>query len=306
MAFDTTVTDEDTPLELNQTEVSTDKTPQADAETEQADAGLQAEYTDGETTEQADAKGDSNGDDASKTEGDDTDNDGDKPKSRASQRIKELVAERNAEREARERLEQQLKQQGNQPPNSQNQTGEPQPPNIDDFDIETEDGLQAYFDAHAQYDKVVRDWELDSRLQEREQAREREAKEAEIVNEYKKRFEQNPKFKEDFANLQTLMQDKPIEADPSELYQGEELMDLLEEVAGNPDLYYEIAELPTQAQYAKYGEIQARIKLRKTNSKGVGVTKAPPPPNHTKSNAPIKRSDYDKSDDDFLAARGLG
>lgn len=258
-------------------------------------------------SEPQDIDGDDGG---SVTKGEPKESEPDKP-SRASERIKQLVDERNRERTEAEQLRAELErlkqaeQTAPKTPPTESADGRPLPPDIDGFDIETEEGLQAYFEQHAKYDQQLKIWEIDQRLNERERARQQAEHERQMQDEFAKAFERHPKFKQDFANLHTWMQDKPVTADPSVLYQGEELMDLLAEVASDADLYYELAGMSEQQQYAKYGQIQASIQSRKTKTSAVRTTKAPPPPNHTKSNAPIKREMHKLSDDDFLAARGL-
>lgn len=283
MAFDTTVVDDDLTVE-----------PYEEAEEVKA-TSEEPEQEEVETQEPEQAEADEVEDEAQ----DEPDS---KPKKGAAARIQQLVAEKKAAEAELERL----RQEKSEPKQSVSPDGAPQPPVVENFDLDTEEGLDQYFKAQSEYEEKLEDWKFDQKLQQREAAKLQQQREQEITNQFKQRFDANPKFRQDFEQLTTLMQDKPINADPSQLYQGEELMDLLEEVAASPDLYYEIASLPEQAQYAKFGEIQASIKARKSpGNKNIRQSRAPRPPNHTKSNAPIARSDYDKSDDDFLAARGL-
>ena len=219
---------------------------------------------------------------------------------RASERIKQLVAEKKAYEAELE----QLRQQSQQPKQTANSDGAPVKPNIEDFDLDTQ--LDDYFAAQAEYEEKHQDWKLDQRLKQREQAKQQEQRNAEIVDNFNARFKANPEFKENFQQLAELMQDKPIQADPSELYQGDDLMDILEHVAADHDLYYEIADMPQAKQYAEFGRIHAQIQARKGGqSKAVRQSKAPPPPNHTNANAPIKKNAYSMSDDDFMRSRGL-
>lgn len=283
MAFDTTVVDDDLTVE-----------PYEEAEEVEA-TSEEPEQEEGEAQEPEQAEADEGEDEAQ----DEPDS---KHKKGAAARIQQLVAEKKAAEAELERL----RQAQSEPKQSVSPDGAPQPPAVENFDLDTEEGLDQYFKAQSEYEEKLEDWKFDQKLQQREAAKLQQQREQEITNQFKQRFDANPKFRQDFEQLTTLMQDKPINADPSQLYQGEELMDLLEEVAASPDLYYEIASLPMQAQYAKFGEIQASIKARKSpGNKNIRQSRAPRPPNHTKSNAPIARSDYDKSDDDFLAARGL-
>ena len=218
---------------------------------------------------------------------------------RASERIKQLVAEKKAFEAELE----QLRQRSQQPRQTANSDGAPVKPNIDDYDLEN--GLDDYFAAQAEYEEKHQDWKLDQRLQQREQAKQQEQRNAEITNTFNARFKANPEFKENFQQLAALMQDKPIQADPSELYQGDDLMDILEHVAADHDLYYELADMPQAKQYAEFGRIHAQIQAKKGTSKAARQSKAPPPPNHTNANAPIKKNAYSMSDDDFLRSRGL-
>lgn len=283
MAFDTTVVDDDLTVE-----------PYEEAEEVEA-TSEEPEQEEVETQEPEQAEADEVEDEAQ-------DEPGSKPKKGAAARIQQLVAEKKAAEAELERF----RQAQSEPKQSVSPDGAPQPPAVESFDLDTDEGLDQYFKAQSEYEEKLEDWKFDQKLQQREAAKLQQQREQEITNQFKQRFDTNPKFRQDFEQLTTLMQDKPINADPSQLYQGEELMDLLEEVAASPDLYYEIASLPEQAQYAKFGEIQASIKARKSpGNKNIRQSRAPRPPNHTKSNAPIARSDYDKSDDDFLAARGL-
>lgn len=283
MAFDTTVVDDDVTVEpyeeAEEVEATSEEPEQEEVETQEPEQA-EADEVEDEAQDEPDSK----------------------PKKGAAARIQQLVAEKKAAEAELERL----RQEKSEPKQSVSPDGAPQPPAVENFDLDTEEGLDQYFKAQSEYEEKLEDWKFDQKLQQREVAKLQQQREQEITNQFKQRFDANPKFRQDFEQLTTLMQDKPINADPSQLYQGEELMDLLEEVAASPDLYYEIASLPEQAQYAKFGEIQASIKARKSpGNKNIRQSRAPRPPNHTKSNAPIARSDYDKSDDDFLAARGL-
>lgn len=283
MAFDTTVVDDDLTVEpyeeAEEVEATSEEPEQEEVETQEPEQA-EADEVEDEAQDEPDSR----------------------PKKGAAARIQQLVAEKKAAEAELERL----RQEKSEPKQSVSPDGAPQPPSVENFDLDTEEGLDQYFKAQSEYEEKLEDWKFDQKLQQREVAKLQQQREQEITNQFKQRFDTNPKFRQDFEQLTTLMQDKPINADPSQLYQGEELMDLLEEVAASPDLYYEIASLPEQAQYAKFGEIQASIKARKSpGNKNIRQSRAPRPPNHTKSNAPITRSDYDKSDDDFLAARGL-
>lgn len=283
MAFDTTVVDDDLTVEpyeeAEEVEATSEEPEQEEVETQEPEQA-EADEVEDEAQDEPDSK----------------------PKKGAAARIQQLVAEKKAAEAELERL----RQEKSEPKQSVSPDGAPQPPVVENFGLDTEEGLDQYFKAQSEYEEKLEDWKFDQKLQQREVAKLQQQREQEITNQFKQRFDANPKFRQDFEQLTTLMQDKPINADPSQLYQGEELMDLLEEVAASPDLYYEIASLPEQVQYAKFGEIQASIKARKSpGNKNIRQSRAPRPPNHTKSNAPIARSDYDKSDDDFLAARGL-
>lgn len=284
MAFDTTV--EEVSEAPEPTEAVTDD--EAQAETVETDEVEQDEPTQGN-------------DDADDESNDDSDAEPEPERKggRASERIKQLVAEKKAYEAELE----QLRQQAQQPKQTANSDGAPVKPNIEDYDLDTQ--LDDYFAAQAEYEEKHQDWKLDQRLQQREQAKQQEQRNAEIVDNFNARFKANPEFKENFQQLSELMQDKPIQADPSELYQGDDLMDILEHVAADHDLYYEIADMPQAKQYAEFGRIHAQIQARKGTSKAARQSKAPPPPNHTNANAPIKRDIYSQSDDDFLRSRGL-
>lgn len=283
MAFDTTV--EEVSEAPEATEAVTDDEAQAEPQ----------ETTDDEQDEQT------QGDDAADESNDDSDAEAgpERKGGRASERIKQLVAEKKAYEAELE----QLRQQSQQPKQTANSDGAPVKPNIDDYDLES--GLDDYFAAQAEYEEKHQDWKLDQRLQQREQAKQQEQRNAEITNTFNARFKANPEFKENFQQLAALMQDKPIQADPSELYQGDDLMDILEHVAADHDLYYELADMPQAKQYAEFGRIHAQIQAKKGTSKAARQSKAPPPPNHTNANAPIKKNAYSLSDDDFLRSRGL-
>lgn len=284
MAFDTTVE-----------EVSEAPEPTEAVEHDEA----QAEPVETDEVEQDEqTQGDDDADDES-TDDSDAEPEPEKKGGRASERIKQLVAEKKAYEAELE----QLRQQSQQPRQTANSDGAPVKPNIEDYDLEN--GLDDYFAAQAEYEEKHQDWKLDQRLQQREQAKQQEQRNAEIVDTFNARFKANPEFKENFQQLSELMQDKPIQADPSELYQGDDLMDILEHVAADHDLYYEIADMPQAKQYAEFGRIHAQIQARKGTSKAARQSKAPPPPNHTQANAPIKRDIYSQSDDDFLRSRGL-
>ena len=285
MAFDTTVE-----------EVSEAPEPTEAVEHDEA----QAEPVETDEVEQDEpTQGDDDADGES-TDDPDAEPEPEKKGGRASERIKQLVAEKKAYEAELE----QLRQQSQQPKQTANSDGAPVKPNIEDYDLEN--GLDDYFAAQAEYEEKHQDWKLDQRLQQREQAKQQEQRNAEIVDTFNARFKANPEFKENFQQLSELMQDKPIQADPSELYQGDDLMDILEHVAADHDLYYEIADMPQAKQYAEFGRIHAQIQAKKGGtSKAARQSKAPPPPNHTNANAPIKKNAYSMSDDDFMRSRGL-
>ena len=285
MAFDTTIE------EVSEAPEPTEAVEhdEAQAETVEADEVEQDEQTQGDDDDADESTDDS-----------DAEPEPEKKGGRASERIKQLVAEKKAYEAELE----QLRQQSQQPKQTASSDGAPVKPNIEDYDLEN--GLDDYFAAQAEYEEKHQDWKLDQRLQQREQAKQQEQRNAEIVDTFNARFKANPEFKENFQQLSELMQDKPIQADPSELYQGDDLMDILEHVAADHDLYYEIADMPQAKQYAEFGRIHAQIQAKKGGpSKAVRQSKAPPPPNHTQANAPIKKNAYGMSDDDFMRSRGL-
>lgn len=284
MAFDTDVIDD-----------SVDNTPDVEApDTETAEAQAEPE------TEQPQDDANNDGDEPSEGETPNDESKPDKKPSRASERIQQLVNEKK-ELEAKYA---QLSEQSQQPQQkTQSLDGAPVKPSVEDFDLETQ--LDDYFDAQSKYEEQLDEWKFDQRLKQREQAKQQEAVNTEIQDNFKSRFDTNPKFKEDFEQLATLMQDKPINADPMQLYGIDDALDIVQEIAANPDLYYEIAELSEQRQYAEFGKLHAQIQSRKSAPKANRQSKAPPPPNHTKANAPIKRDIYSGSDDEFLEARGL-
>lgn len=289
MAFDTSVEDDSINEPAETVEVETvGVTEDADDEEAQAD-------TEEATDDDAESDGDESNEEETETEPEP------KKKGRASERIQQLLAEKK-ELEAKYAK---LNEQAQQPKQTDSSDGAPVKPNIEDYDLDSEGGLDSYFAAQAEYDEKHQDWKLDQRLQQREQAKQQEQRNAEITQTFNARFKANPEFKENFQQLATLMQDKPIQADPSELYQGDDLMDLLEHVAADHDLYYELAEMPPSKQYAEFGRIHATIQAKKGVSKAARQSKAPKPPNHTKANAPIKRDQYSQSDDDFMRSRGL-
>lgn len=286
MAFDTTV------------EEVSEATPEPTEAVEHDEAQAEPVETD-EVEQDEPTQGNDDADDEP-TDDSDAEPEPEKKGGRASERIKQLVAEKKAYEAELE----QLRQQSQQPRQTANSDGAPVKPNIEDYDLDN--GLDDYFAAQAEYEEKHQDWKLDQRLQQREQAKQQEQRNAEIVDNFNARFKANPEFKENFQQLSELMQDKPIQADPSELYQGDDLMDILEHVAADHDLYYEIADMPQAKQYAEFGRIHAQIQARKGGqSKAVRQSKAPPPPNHTNANAPIKKNAYSMSDDDFMRSRGL-
>lgn len=285
MAFDTTVE------ELSEAPEPTEAVEHDEAQAEPVETD--------EVEQDEPTQGDDDADDES-TDDSDAEPEPEKKGGRASERIKQLVAEKKAYEAELE----QLRQQSQQPRQAASSDGAPVKPNIEDYDLEN--GLDDYFAAQAEYEEKHQDWKLDQRLKQREQAKQQEQRNAEIVDNFNARFKANPEFKENFQQLSELMQDKPIQADPSELYQGDDLMDILEYVAADHDLYYELADMPQARQYAEFGRIHAQIQAKKGGqSKAVRQSKAPKPPNHTNANAPMKRDPYKGSDDDIMRARGL-
>lgn len=286
MAFDTTI------------EELSEATPEPTEAVEHDEAQAEPVETD-EVEQDEQTQGNDDADDES-TDDSDAEPEPEKKGGRAAERIKQLVAEKKAYEAELE----QLRNQSQQPKQTANSDGAPVKPNIEDYDLEN--GLDDYFAAQAEYEEKHQDWKLDQRLKQREQAKQNEQRNAEIVDTFNARFKANPEFRENFQQLSELMQDKPIQADPSELYQGDDLMDILEHVAADHDLYYEIADMPQAKQYAEFGRIHAQIQAKKGGqSKAVRQSKAPPPPNHTQANAPIKKNAYSMSDDDFMRSRGL-
>ncbi len=241
-----------------------------------------------------------------------------KPKGRASERIAQLVQERNRERERATQLERKLaqynpQQQANQQSNVNtsfnqlsNQPAGLQEPDPTQFDFGTQEGVDAYFQASEQYRQHIEQQKQEQLYQEFVQRQQAEQTEKQIMADFQAKASADPKFKEDFKNFQEWMGDKPLAADISQLYQGADLVDVIAEIAGNADLYYELAGMSEQQQYAKYGEIHTVIQSRKqSQTPPQKHTKAPKPANHGGTNAPVKRSEYDMSDDEFLRARGL-
>lgn len=284
MAFDTDVIDD-----------SVESTPDVETpETETEEAQAEPE------TEQVQDDANDDGDEQSESETPDDESKPEKKPSRASERIQQLIAEK---RELEARLNEQS-QQPQQKEQTQLVDGAPVKPNVDDYDLDSQDGLDDYFAAQAEYDNQLDDWKFDQRLKQREQAQQQEVKNTEIQNNFKSRFDTNPKFKDDFQQLAVMMQDKPVKADPMQLYGIDDALDIVQEIAANPDLYYELADMTEQRQYAEYGKLHAQIQSRKSAPKA-RQSKAPPPPNHTKANAPLKRNVYDSSDDEVMRARGL-
>lgn len=280
MAFDTDVTDESV-------EITPDiETPEAETEEAQAEP----------ETEQVQDDADNGGDEQSESETPDDESKPEKKPSRASERIQQLIAEKRE-------LEARLNEQSQQPPQREQSTdGAPVKPNVDDYDLDTQ--LDEYFEAQSRYEEQLDEWKFDQRLKQREQAQQQEVKNTEIQNNFKSRFDTNPKFKDDFQQLAVMMQDKPVKADPMQLYGIDDALDIVQEIAANPDLYYELADMSEHRQYAEYGKLHAQIQSRKSAPKA-RQSKAPPPPNHTKANAPLKRNVYDSSDDEVMRARGL-
>lgn len=288
MAFDTTV------------EEVSEATPEPTEAVEHDEAQAEPQDTTDDEQGNSEPQDDDDADESNDESDAEPEPEPEKKGGRAAERIKQLVAEKKAYEAELE----QLRQQSQQPKQTANSDGAPVKPNIEDYDLEN--GLDDYFAAQAEYEEKHQEWKLDQRLQQREQAKQQEQRNAEIVDNFNARFKANPEFKENFQQLSELMQDKPIQADPSELYQGDDLMDILEHIAADHDLYYEIAEMPQAKQYAEFGRIHAQIQARKGGtSKAVRQSKAPPPPNHTNANAPIKKNAYSMSDDDFLRSRGL-
>lgn len=290
MAFDTTVEE-------------ASEAPEPTEAVEHDEAQAEPVETD-EVEQDEQTQGDDDADDESNDESDaEPEPEPEKKGGRASERIKQLVAEKKAFEAELEKLRQQS-QQPQQPRQTANSDGAPVKPNIEDYDLDN--GLDDYFAAQAEYEEKHQDWKLDQRLQQREQAKQQEQRQQQTMSDFKQAFDADPDFKANFAELQTWVADKPIEADPSELYQGKELMDVLAVIAGDADLYYELADMTETQQYAKYGQIYAQTQAKKGKAPiGAKVSKAPKPPNHTNANAPIKRDIYSQSDDDFLRSRGL-
>ena len=220
-----------------------------------------------------------------------------KPKSRAEQRIAELVAERNAERQRAAELEAKL----NQPQQSKSNDGAPAAPNIDDFDLSTDNGLNDWLKAQADYDEQAKRYEFEKFINERETQKQQAERQSQIENDFKQAFERNPQFKDNFAQLIERHEHTPLAVDPSQVFSGQELMDVLDTLATDEELYFELAGLSQAQQLMKLGAIQAGLKAR--GNTPPPVTKAPTPPNHTKQSAPITRSPDDMSMDEFMKWR---
>lgn len=312
----------DTEIDVNDdTGYGTHTPPQTVENTDSTPAETAAEGNDNDdATEGNDGADDStavNDDDATTGEtdaGDGTDGEGEggepeqKP-SRARDRIKQLVDERKE-------LEAKLAKYENATDPADNTTAEGSytdtgGPDITQYDISSDEGINEYL-------KACDDYAIDKAVNEKIAIRDRELSEAtktqQLTDEYTRAFERNPQFKDDMSNLVAWMDDKPVTADPSLVLQGADLMDVIAEVAGNSDLYYQLADMTETQQYAEYGKIHARLRREMPDDVNESAppknanrvkTGAPKPPNHTKGNAPTKRNPYAVSDDDFLASRGL-
>lgn len=264
--------------------------PINEPEVEQPEVESPQTEVDAETTE--------NQQDGEQTEGEKQDEQP-KPKSRAEQRIAELVAERNAERQRAAELEAKL----NQPQRPKSNDGAPVAPSLDDFDLSTEDGINEWLKAQADYDEQAKRYEFEKFINERETQKQQAERQAQIENDFKQAFDKNPQFKDNFVKLIERHEHTPLAVDPSQVFSGQELMDVLDTLATDEELYFELAGLSQAQQLMKLGAIQAGLKTR--GNTPPPVSKAPTPPNHTKQTAPITRDVYDLSDSDFLKKRGL-
>lgn len=221
-------------------------------------------------------------------------------KSRAEQRIAELVAERNAERQRVAELEEKLQNTNRLKSN----TGEPVEPDIDDFDLNSEAGIDEWLQARNNYEREKERYHLRQLLDEERQLKQQVEHQARLESDFKQAFERNPQFKDNFARLVARFEHTPISIDPSEVFNGQELMDVLDTLATDEELYYELAGMNQTQALMRLGVLQATMRIGK-QSNMVKRSNAPNPPNHTKANAPIARDPYEMSDKDFLKSRGL-
>lgn len=305
MAFDTEISDDDTGY-------GTDVTPQTVENADSTPAETAAEGN----TDEANTDDNRDSDVADNTEADGTDEEGgedsegaepEQKPSRARDRIKQLVDERKALEAKLAKYEATHEPADNGGNSGYTDTGGP---DITQYDISNDDGINEYL-------KACDDYAIDKAVNEKIAVRDQERHAAEttqkLTDEYTRAFERNPQFKENMSDLVTWMDDKPVTADPSLVLQGDDLMDVIAEIAADSDLYYRLADMTETQQYAEYGKIHTRLNgsssaqdNAKVNTQGDKRVKsnAPKPPNHTKSNAPTKRNPYAVSDDDFLASRG--
>ncbi len=222
-----------------------------------------------------------------------------KPKSRAEQRIAELVAERNAERQRAAELEAKL----NQPQQKTASDGQPVPPNMDDFDLSTDDGLDAWLQAQSDYDTEVERYKIEQVLNERENKQRQAEQQAQIENDFKQAFERNPQFKDNFGRLIQRYAHTPLNIDPSQVFHGQELMGVLDTLATDEELYYELAAMTETQALMRLGEVRATMRMKQNKPDAVVKSNAPKPPTHTSANAPITRSPDNMSMDEFVKWR---
>lgn len=174
-----------------------------------------------------------------------------------------------------------------------------EPPNLDDFDLDTDEGLAGWLKAQEDYEKQAELDRLEELMQEREKRIKEQQRQVELENQFKNAFENRPNFKENFGNLIKRHEQTPFPVDVSEVFDGDELIDVLEMLASDENLYNELAGLSEKKALLRLGALQAskRTVVSKSN--------APKPPSHTKSNGSIKTDIHQLSDDEFFAARGL-
>lgn len=215
-----------------------------------------------------------------------------KPKrSRAEQRINELVAKNKA-------LEQQLAQQDS---NGQPETtGEPKAPDINDFDLNTEEGLQDWLQARDKHQTELENWRFEQRFSERERQQTQQAREQSIKAEIEKAVQSRADFSEVVQRGIEREQDTPLPIDLASLPIGAEQMpDLLYTLSKDEELYYDIAQSDPASALLKIGATLSRIEGRKTAKPQTKVSNAPPPPKHTKANAPITKNPEEMTDEEW-------
>lgn len=234
-----------------------------------------------------------------------------KPKGKgASARIQQLNQEKKQAQAELEALRKQLEGKETPEPKS-TELKAPTKPKFEDYD---DDKVEQYFKDLEKYEEDVLEYKFEKRAADQAQKQAESAKQAQyqergkaVVDSIQQQFKADPELQAVFKAGIERESDHPLPFDLVELgLDPNQTADLALEIARNEDLHYELSAMTPQQAFLRVGRAIGEMEARKSSdSVAPRVSKAPKPPNHTKSSTPSKRDPHKMSDDDFAAMRGI-